>query len=201
MAKKEKNIDYGFIPSEYQLKFFDFIQHGVGNAVIKAYAGSGKSTTCVTAMKLIPKKQKCLFIAFNKSIVEELETKLKGYDNVHCRTAHSLGFLMLKRNVGSEIEVDEYKYRSFLKKNINDLSSLEGVHLTQHQIQEYIDSITMLIDYSRFNLAQSVKEIEQVANKYDIPFNFDECEVALKCLEWGKEHMETIDYTDMVWLL
>lgn len=202
MAKRKNvnEIDYGFTPSEYQLKFFDFILHGVGNAVIKASAGSGKTKTAVTAMKLIPRKQKCLFIAFNKSIADELSEKLKSYDNVNARTAHSLGFLMVKRNLGSDIEVDEYKYRTYIKKHINELTSIEGITLTTNQVNEYIESITMLVDYSRFNLAQSVKEINEVAIKYDIPVLFDECEVALKCLEWGKEHTETIDYTDMVWL-
>lgn len=199
MAKK-KTVDYGFTPSEYQAKFFDFIQHGVGNAVIRATAGSGKTTSAVAAMKLIPKKQKCLFIAFNKSIADELSERLKNNENVQARTAHSLGFLMLKRNIGNDIEVDEYKYRTFLKKNINGLTNLNDANLTLKQANEYIESVSMLIDYSRFNLAQSVKEINEVALKYDIPINFDECEVTLKCLEWGKEHTETIDYTDMVWL-
>ena len=93
MAKK-KTVDYGFTPSEYQAKFFDFIQHGVGNAVIRATAGSGKTTSAVAAMKLIPKKQKCLFIAFNKSIADELSERLKNNENVQARTAHSLGFLI-----------------------------------------------------------------------------------------------------------
>ena len=190
---------FGFTPSPYQEKVFDFIEHGVGNCVISAVAGSGKTTTIVSAMKLIPKKQRCIFIAFNKSIVEELSERMKGYENVQVKTAHSLGLLMVRRNLG-EVEIDEYKYRTYLKNNIADLTSISGVNMTRHMVEEYLDSITQLIDYSRFNLAQSVREIENVANKYEIPVSFDECEVALKCLEWGKTNTETIDYTDMVWL-
>ena len=40
MAKKKVKFD--FVPSKYQEKFFEFIEHGVGNAVIEASAGSGK---------------------------------------------------------------------------------------------------------------------------------------------------------------
>lgn len=197
----KKTIDLGFTPSPYQEKIFDFVQHGVGNCVIKACAGSGKSTTIVSAMKLVPKTKKCLFIAFNKSIVEELTKKLEGYDNCTVKTIHSLGFLIVRRNLGSDIEIDEYKYRTYLKKNISELTSIEeGVHMTRQMVNEYIESITMLIDYARFNTAQSVREIEKVAARYDIPVSFDECEVALKCLKWGKENYKTIDYTDMVWL-
>ena len=50
---KNNTLDLGFTPSPYQEKIFEFIQHGNGNAVISAKAGSGKTKTCVEAMKLI----------------------------------------------------------------------------------------------------------------------------------------------------
>ena len=75
MARKVK---FDFVPSEYQEKFFDRVEHGVGNALIKARAGAAKTTTAVASMKLIPKTEKCLFIAFNKSIAEHLNEKLKS---------------------------------------------------------------------------------------------------------------------------
>ena len=51
-----------FNPSEYQKKIFEFVTKGTGNAVINAKAGSGKTTTLVEAMKLIPEKEKVLFL-------------------------------------------------------------------------------------------------------------------------------------------
>ena len=197
MAKKVK-LD--FVPSKYQEAIFDWVQHGVGNAVIQAFAGASKTTTCVSAMKFIPKDQKCLFIAFNKSIAEELNERLKGRTNCSARTTHSLGFLMLKRNLGSDIMVDEYKYRNYVKHNIMDLTTTKGEIKTKQQVTDYIDSITELINYARFNLAQSEIEINNIAQKYNIPVSFDECVVTQKCLEWGKEHTESVDYTDMIWL-
>ena len=71
-----------FKPSEYQKEIFDFIKHGVGNAVIDAKAGSGKTTTMVEGIKYVPKDMKAIFVAFNKSICEELEERLIGIDNV-----------------------------------------------------------------------------------------------------------------------
>lgn len=198
MAKKRVNFD--FTPSEYQEKIFDWIEHGVGNALIQARAGSGKTTTAVASMKLISKTEKCLFIAFNKAIAEKLNEKLKSKPNCAARTTHSLGNLMIKRNLGSHIELDEFKYRNYVKSNIGNLTTTNGQLRTRQQIEEYIDNITMLIDYARFNLAQSEKEINQIAQKYNIPVSFDECVVTQKCLEWGKENYDTIDYTDMIWL-
>lgn len=195
-----RKVKLDFVPSEYQEKIFDWVQHGVGNAVIQAFAGSGKTTTAVASMKFIPKDQKCLFIAFNKSIADELNERLKGRTNCTARTTHSLGFLMIRRNLGSNIEVDEYKYRNYVKQNILELTTTQGEIKTRQQILDYIDNITKLIDYSRFYLAQSEKEINVVAQKYDIPVSFDECVVVQKCLEWGKENYDSVDYTDMIWL-
>ena len=197
MARKVK---FDFTPSEYQEKFFDWVEHGVGNALIKARSGSGKTTTAVSSMKLIPKTEKCLFIAFNKAIAEELNNRLKSRQNCTARTTHSLGYLMIKRNLGSNIELDEYKYRNYVKSNIADLTTTNGEITSRYQVEEYIDNITKLIDYARFNLAQSEKEINKIAQKYSIPVSFDECIVAQKCLEWGKTNTDTIDYTDMIWL-
>ena len=41
---------------------------------ICASAGSGKSTTVTHLAKITPKHKKLIFVAFNKSIVEELKT-------------------------------------------------------------------------------------------------------------------------------
>ncbi len=199
MAKKK--MDYGFTPSEYQEKIFDFVRKGTGNGVIRACAGAGKTLTIITAMRLVPSSKKCLFIAFNKSIVEELTKKLEDYPNCGVRTLHSLGYSMIRRNFGNDIEIDEYKYNVYLKKNLSELSNIdEDVVLTGRQVEEYTNSIIDLINFARYNNAQSIKEIKKIAVNYDIPISFDECEVALKCLEWGKENHHVIDYTDMVWL-
>ena len=198
MAKRKVKFD--FTPSEYQQKIFDWIEHGVGNAVIEAYAGTGKTKTVVSAMKLIPKDQKCLFIAFNKSIADELNENIKNLPNATARTMHSLGYLMIRRNLGNSIDINEYKYRNYIKTNIADLTTTEGELKTKKQINDYIENITLLVNFARFNLAQTEREINEIAMRYDIPVSYDECTVAKKCLDWGKEHYESIDYTDMVWL-
>lgn len=196
--RKKSILEY--TPSVYQEEIFNFVEHGVGNAVISAYAGSGKTTTIVSCMKLIPKSQKCLFLAFNKSIVETLSEKVKSHSNCYVKTMHSLGYLMIRRNLGNDINIDEYKYRSYIKTNISTLSEIEDEELTISQINEYIDSIITLTDFARYNLLQTENEIEQIATKYNIPINFDEPKIVVKVLKWGKDNYKTIDYTDMVWL-
>ena len=196
---KINEFDFGFTPSPYQEKIFDFIVHGNGNAVISAKAGSGKTSTCVTAIKLIKPKNKVMFLAFNKSIAEELSQKLKDYPNVEVRTSHSLGFAIIRKNVEGEVELDEFKYRRYIKSNISELTTID-VTLTKNQLYNYIESICALVDFARFNLAQTAEEVKSLAVKYDVPIFFDECDVVIKVLEWGKTELNSIDYADMVWL-
>lgn len=190
----------GFIPSKYQQDIFDFIQHGNGNSVINALAGSGKTSTIVNAVKLIPSTCNALFIAFNKEIVKELEKKLAGVKNVQVKTLHSLGLLMVRRNLGTNIEIDEYKYRTFIKKNIKQLSSADFDKMTTKLIQQYTDNVIQLCDLGRYNLAQCEKDLLQVSARHDIPIIDDECNAVLNVMKWGRENTTSIDFTDMVWL-
>lgn len=190
----------GFIPSKYQQDIFDFIQHGNGNSVINALAGSGKTSTIVNAVKLIPSTCNALFIAFNKEIVKELEKKLAGVKNVQVKTLHSLGLLMIRRNLGTNIEIDEYKYHTFIKKNIKQLSSADFDKMTTKLMQQYTDNVIQLCDLGRYNLAQCEKDLLQVSARHDIPIIDDECNAVLNVMKWGRENTTSIDFTDMVWL-
>lgn len=190
----------GFIPSKYQQDIFDFIQHGNANSVINALAGSGKTSTIVNAVKLIPSTCNALFIAFNKEIVKELEKKLAGVKNVQVKTLHSLGLLMIRRNLGTNIEIDEYKYRTFIKKNIKQLSSADFDKMTTKLMQQYTDNVIQLCDLGRYNLAQCEKDLLQVSARHDIPIIDDECNAVLNVMKWGRENTTSIDFTDMVWL-
>lgn len=189
-----KGKELGFIPSEYQKKVIDFVLHGQGNGIISATAGSGKTTTLVSLMKYISPLQKCLFVAFNKSIVEKLSTDLQMFDNVIVKTSHGLGFDMLTKNYGKDITVNEFKYSKYLRENINNLTTNKSIS------DFYLHNIIQLIHLSRFYLAQSIKEIQKIADKYSIVLVQDECEVVQKCLKWGRQNMSVVDYTDLLWL-
>ena len=183
-----------FEPSKYQREIFDFVQHGQGNGIISATAGSGKTTTLVSLIDYIPNNLQCLFVAFNKAITEKLSDELKGHSNVTVRTAHSLGFNMITKNYGQDIQLDEFKYDKFLIENINTLTDNKTI------TDFYIQNIKQLIHLGRYNLAQSVKELKRIADKYCMLLSADECEVALKCLKWGKKDPSCVDYTDLLWL-
>ncbi|MBR6517047.1 MAG: ATP-dependent helicase [Bacilli bacterium] len=205
MARKKKVIEEKvFIPSKYQQAIFDFIEHGVGNLVIDASAGSAKTTTLLKSLELIPNDQKVLFCAFNKDIVTELKrkvSKLENIENVDIRTLHSLGYLMIQRNLGTyEIAINENKYRQFVFNNINELTFENPFKYGKKNGLKWMDNVCSLINYIRYNLAESDKEIYSLIKKHELDIINDEVEVAKEALEWGKTSLDEVDYTDMVWL-
>ena len=184
-----------YVPSSYQTKIFDNIKHGTSNMVINAVAGSGKSTTIINALSLIPSDKKVLFIAFNKDIVESLKMKVGELPNVDIMTYHSLGYSVVRENIKKEIELDDFKYYTYVRGNAR---RKEDMSYTAYM--SYLKNIDKLIDYSRFNLAQSAVEINKVAKKYNVNLVSDECEFVVEALKYGQTTTNIIDYTDMVWL-
>lgn len=190
-----------FTPSEYQKKIFEFITKGTGNAVINAKAGSGKTTTLVEAMKLIPSKEKVLFVAFNKAIEQELTARLNGYDNVDIKTYHGLGYALLRNNLGknSGVRLNEYKYTTFINNNIHILAP-DSYSLRKDDMRQFKTNLKQIVDYARFNLAETVGEIKEICKKYGITLVLNEPEIVPTILSWGRNHLTEIDYTDMIWL-
>lgn len=80
-----------YTPSQYQLDIFNFVEHGVGNAIIEAVPGAGKTYTLIQCLKHIPTNMKVLVVAFNADIVQELKGKIENLEskpNIDCRTMH-----------------------------------------------------------------------------------------------------------------
>lgn len=197
MARKKKEIQ----PSKYQSDIFEFIQHGNGNLVVEAKAGSGKSWTLVKCLDFIDEDKRVLLTAFNRDIVTELEKKVKDKDNIMTSTLHSLGRLMLSRNYPNEsLILDELKYRSYINTNIKTLSSMKTYQMKSEDYFRYIQNISTYVNFGRSYLCQTEKDLDFIRDRYDIENIGDEQEVAVEVMQWGKENIDTIDYTDMIWL-
>jgi superfamily I DNA/RNA helicase len=84
--------------SAQQLAIFDFFTNGVGNLVVRARAGTGKTTTIIEGVRRAP-EAKILFAAFNKRIQLEAAGKIAD-PRVEVKTLHSLGFAFIRRAWG-----------------------------------------------------------------------------------------------------
>jgi len=186
-----------FIPSKYQSAVYEHIQNGKGNAVIDAVAGSGKSTTIVEAIKLIPQTMTLLFLAFNKAIVEELKMKIGNLPNVEVRTIHSLGMSAMLKTF--KFIVDEKKYSQYINDAVKFGQIRATIELVEEEVQTYKQNIKKLVDLYRVNLCTDLNSLELVCDKYEIPTFDNECEMALNVVKWGLNETSIVDFTDMIY--
>ena len=199
MAKKKTAIEYE--PSQYQKAIFDYIQHEKGNLVVEAAAGSGKTYTLVKALSLIPQDKRVLMTAFNKDIVKELTKKVKEFPNVEVRTLHGLGMILTTRGLRiGGMKPEGYKYTQLIYNHWQDLTKTNINKLSRNARKSFVENTKKLVDFGRFYLATTRSEMIELMSKYDIPCVADEVDVALKVMAIGGKNLDSIDYTDMIWM-
>src|SRR5271157_2150691 len=101
--------------SSYQNAIFTFLAEQKRNLVVRAGAGSGKTTLLVEIVKRLPGNT--IFLAFNKSIAEELKSR-----GVNARTFHSLVYSPVTRFYSSmsRAQVDANKVRNLIRERYTD---------------------------------------------------------------------------------
>lgn len=162
-----------FAPSQYQQRIFDFVTNGKGSGLIEAVAGSGKTTTIVKALDLIPSDQKVLFLAFNKSIAEELKSRVPAH--VEARTLNSLGFgaVMRAANGSGRPQIDGHKVRKFMREMLppaaesyaGDIARLVGLCKANGMVPASFGA-SPLIPFG-------IDAVLDVADAFDMNFNGD----------------------------
>ncbi len=218
-----------FNPSVYQQKIYDFITNGSGNAVVSAVAGSGKTTTLINALKLIPSDKNVLFLAFNKSIATELKERVpKGADNIEVKTVHAFGFGALSKDF--KCEIDASKYRKLLKSIVeylqtDNLSVIQKYKFDEKQMKMihdfkfeehdekniedkvgYFNRVLTLCDLGRLNLInlkeqdKGIDELYQLCDKHNVEIINGECFRAWLLINIGASCLGSADFTDMVFL-
>ena len=177
--------------SEFQKDIFRDISKGSGHTVIIARAGSAKSTSLIEGSRYVPAGKRSLFCAFNKSIQEELKSKLS--DRCECLTLHSLGFRAIKQKFG-KVELDENKCWKIVTAFFDD----------EKGKFDLINNIVRAVELCKATLTDVPSKIEELLIKYDI----DLCEETveqftkyiIQTLRICKEQTSVIDFNDMVWL-
>lgn len=95
--------------STQQIAIFSHFATGRGHLVVRARAGTGKTTTILEAINHAP-ESKVLLAAFNGRIAKELQEKLGGWSfgaRAEAKTLHSLGFSFVKYAFGKDIQPDD----------------------------------------------------------------------------------------------
>lgn len=185
-------------PSEHQCGVFSFVKFGTGNAVIDAVAGSGKSTTIVSAMRLIDRSTKLAFLAFNKKIVKELTEKVNDPTKKIC-TINSLGSSAIYKVFGRKYQLNSRKYKQHIDANLKLQIYKPKKRLRDEAYAIYAANIKSLVDLYRVNLCMKEAELLDIIEKFDLMIIDNEVEIVGRALKWGWAHPNEIDFIDQIW--
>lgn len=164
------------------------------NVIVDAVAGSGKTYTGVEWCKR-QQSGRIAYVAFNKHIAIELQSKLNSNRNVEAMTYHSLGLRMI-RKVRGKVDIDQYKVDGILDTITLPVESDYKEKTAKYRIRNLVslakqygvrsrEELEILVDHH----GVEIDGIEDVVYKYT-PIVLDKC----------KDNIGTIDFDDMVWL-
>lgn len=196
-----------FKPSDKQQKIFDTWNDTDKNILINAVAGSGKTTTLLELLQYC--KYKTLFLAFNKSVQEEIQSKIdeKGLKQGKAMTMHSLGLSAIRQHYKGKSKV-------VIKngKNFELLKQIQNKHKTTFKYMKWEDKLKLsytlmdMNDISRLFLTDNIDAIKKHLQSMDKNFVEHKNIVSL----WASfvdfreksytEKTVIIDFNDMIYL-
>jgi len=165
--------------SKYQLAVFENVATGTGHTVVKAVAGSGKTTTIVEALGHIPSGCRTLFVAFNKSIAEEL--KKRAPLGVEVSTLHSYGLKTITRALG-RLRIDAHR--------VDDIA--KAMHGDEYKTFDLRRDLAKTVSLAKGQLAAEEAEIDAIIDAFGIEsarngaraeFVQDVLKILLQCTE------------------
>ena len=151
------------------------------NIFASAAPGTGKSYILKVLSKRVTARKAQIYLAFNKSIVEEIKHSLP--DQVEVSTIHSKAFSVLRKNAYLNVSIAKDNNFTIAKK----LCSLNHVKLTPGEIDKfpkakqmsilgkrklsYLLSVSDLVNLIKLNLTDlNVQDIETLADDYGIDY-------------------------------
>lgn len=186
--------------SPQQTAVFDWFATGRGHLVVRARAGTGKTTTIVEGVSRAPEKT-ILLAAFNKEIATELQARVAS-SKVEVKTLHALGLRYIKRNWTVQVEdADKVGERA--------------LSLTKRVIPSAPERVQKLVSklHSKVRELQpfaSSEQIDDVAAQFDIlpddemeeqGWTVEACSsAAYDAVQLAKQKTAVVDYADMIFL-
>ncbi len=189
-------------PSKYQEAIYNAILYTDKNIVISATAGSGKSTTLIEAAKLVDPKKEILFTAFNRSIVQELSTKLPSH--INCSTLHSLGMRAIMSHFRTQLRINEFKSFQFIEEIIKEKFKFKDGD--KKAILQYKFAMRDAINLARMTMSDlNYESLFNLRSHYEINLDKDELLDVAKVIKRIEiynrslnKNYNQIDYVDMI---
>ena len=176
-------------PSKYQEQIFTWALNARPgeNAVVMALAGTGKTTTLEWLYPML--SGSVCFLTFNKSIADELKTRLPG---CNVRTYHSCGLNLISRSFGNVFRDMD---RNF--KVMKDYLGWDTARYLQAPVKKLVSMV-------KNNLTDDTDNtLLELSYHYGIELNGDQntiFETTRYLLDTAKRNVKVIDFDDMIWL-
>lgn len=185
-------------PSIHQSKIYSFIQKESGSLLIKATAGSGKTTTILECLKLIPSHKSSIFVSFSNTIVKELKQRVPSH--VQASTLHSLGLSILRKKY-PKLKVTQNKYFSNIAEKLFDIECTkdEKEKRTKKEIYTQVYQIIEVINAIKLTVTPLIQEeVLQMGLFYGLDVCQDNIDISINILK--KERWDgNVDFTDMLY--
>ena len=181
-------------PSSYQKEIYRVFKTTSSNINISAVAGSGKTTVLIHLLNYVPAGKSAIFLAFNKSIVSELKERIEN-KNVEISTLHAFGWRLIMSRYGGKVRMNEKKLIGKIDQAIKKVD-----WIPEKKRGYYFYMLSTLVDLMRHNLCEKeIESVQEIADRYDIPINDQEAELALKIYAQSASDKSQFDFTDMIY--
>lgn len=179
--------------SKYQEAIYDEVVNSKTNILISAVAGSGKTTTIVDCLSLLPKREEVIFLAFNNFIVKTLSERIKKQSNVEITTIHSFGWRSILRQTRGTAKMEK-------NKAINYIAPL----LIKYEIEKkkqgyYFYLLSKVVDIARLNLVNTPVALNDLCMRHDFILTEGEIEMCIELLKIMDKDKINFDFADMVY--
>lgn len=180
--------------SKYQRAIYRAFQLTNKDISISAVAGSGKTTTLLELLKYVPEGKTSLFLAFNNSIVTELQDRNTRAD-ARIMTIHSCGWHAILCRYGGKVKMNPNKALAKTEKVIKALAVPESKR------GYYFYVIPKILDLMRCNLCRNDEgSINELLLHYDINAEAEDVKIAQKAFEYMVADKSQFDFTDMIYV-
>lgn len=187
--------------SQYQKNIFNWVENGIGNCIVNAVAGSGKSTTALHSANYMIGD--IIFFAFNKKIQTHLDKKLSsmGLPNARAATFHSEGLKNLIKSKG-KVKVENSKVYNIVEKYCQTKELSAARPFIQKLVgfaKEYAFGVKGQRSIDDTKAWMEIIQTQDISLDADVDFD-EVIEIAKEVLKESNRDFRTVDFADMVYL-
>lgn len=195
---ESKSIEW----SDEQSNILNWFNTGDGNLVVRARAGTGKTTTLLEGVSRAS-EGRILLTAFNKSIATELQSRIRG--PAEAKTLHALGFSIITKMWG-RTKMDKDRGKRIAEKAAKNLYG----NNVPYQVLTCVRKLVSMVKST--NPDAEIEDIIDIAERGDYSpgadagdgdINWDVthvAEITSRALDLAVENDGCIDFDDMVYI-